>query len=161
MVSLRRKFSVSKRGKRAIAVSAGISVLYSAIVFAYSVNLNSNVSISGPVWQGFALYSVLAFGTVGVPVLLWIRYEIRSPGVFLAFLLLFWHVLVEFPPVGSGRGDSPGFLFVFVWMPFYLVVYGVLAGGEYWLRGRSVSDWSPSNRPARKFESAPFDESLG
>ncbi|WP_435153918.1 hypothetical protein [Haladaptatus sp. DFWS20] len=135
---------MSKRGKRAIAISAGISILYSGIVFRYSVYLSSNISISGPAWQGFALYSVLAFGTVGIPLLLWIRYEIRSPGVLLALILLFWHVLVEFPPIRDGQGDSPGFLFVFIWVPFYLVACGVFAAAEYWLRGRDFSVSLPS-----------------
>lgn len=133
MVSLRRAVPSSERGGRAVATGAVLSVLYSAVVFAYSVAA-PDVSLSGSAIEGFALYSLLAFGTVGVPVALWLRYRIRSPGVLLALLLLFWHVLVELPPVGTGRGDSPGFLFVFVWMPLYLVAYGFLAAGEYGLR---------------------------
>lgn len=138
MSSLRRAVP-SKRSRRAIVVSVGVSALYTAVVFGYSVHPATNVSISGTRWHAFVLYSALAFGTVGVPVLLWTRYEIRSPGVLSALVLLFWHVLVEFPPIGSGQGDSPGFLFVFVWMPFYLVAYGLLAAGERWLRGRSIA----------------------
>lgn len=127
----------SKRSSRALAISAGISVLYTLIVFGYSVHPATSVSVSGTLWHTLILSSILAFGTVGIPLLLWRRYEIRSPSVLLACLLLFWHVLVEFPPLGSGQGDSPGFLFVFAWMPFYLVAYGLLAAGEYWLRGRT------------------------
>ena len=138
-MSLQRWVPLSKQSTRALAISAGISVLYAAIVFGYSVHPATNVSISGTLWHALVLSSVMAFGTVGSPLLLWLRYEIRSPGVLLAAILLFWHVLVEFPLIGSGRGDSPGFLFVFAWMPFYLVAYGLLAGGEYWLRGRNVS----------------------
>jgi hypothetical protein len=139
MSTLQRWSPVSERSTRAIAVSAGVSLLYTAVVFGYSVHPATNVSISGTLWHAFPLFSVMAFGTVGVPVLLWLRCEIRAPGVLMACLLLFWHVLVEFPPVGSGQGDSPGFLFVFAWVPFYLVVYGLLAAGELWLRGRDVS----------------------
>jgi hypothetical protein len=54
----------------------------------------------------------------------------------LTLVLVFWHVLVYVPPIGTGQGDSPGFLFVFVGAPLYLVAYGALAGGELWLRGR-------------------------
>lgn len=139
MSSLQRWSPVSERSTRAIAVSVGVSLLYTSVVFGYSVHPATNVSISGTLWHAFLLFSVMAFGTVGVPVLLWLRYEIRSPGVLMASLLLFWHVLVEFPPVGSGQGDSPGFLFVFAWVPFYLVAYGLLAAGERWLRGRDDS----------------------
>ncbi|WP_256295975.1 hypothetical protein [Haloarchaeobius salinus] len=49
---------------------------------------------------------------------------------------MFWHVLVAFPPFGSGTGDSPAFNFVFFFAPFYLAAYALLAGGEYWLRDR-------------------------
>jgi hypothetical protein len=139
MLSLQRWSPVSERSTRAIAVSAGVSLLYTAVVFGYSVHPATNVSISGTLWHAFLLFFVMAFGTVGVPILLWLRYEIRSPGVLMACLLLFWHVLVEFPPVGSGQGDSPGFLFVFAWVPFYLVAYGLLAAGERWIRRRDVS----------------------
>jgi len=144
MVSLQRWSPVSERSTRSIVISVGISFLYTAIVFGYSVHPATNVSISGTLWHALVLYSVMALGTVGIPLLLWMRYEIRGPGVLLACILLFWHVLVEFPPIGSGQGDSPGFLFVFAWVPFYLVAYGLLAGGEYWLRGQNISVSTPS-----------------
>jgi hypothetical protein len=136
MVALYRWSPVSERTTRALLVGAGVSVLYTAIVLGYSVHPETNVSISVPFWRALVSYSVVAFGTVGVPPLLWMRYELRSPTVLLVCLLVFWHVLVEFPPIGSGEGDSPGFLFVFVGMPLYLVAYGLLAGGEYWIRRR-------------------------
>jgi hypothetical protein len=136
MVPLHRWSPVSRRSTRALLVAAGASVLYTALVLGYSVHPETNVSISVPFWRALALYSVVAFGTVGVPPLLWMRYGLQSPSVLLACLLVFWHVLVEFPPIGSGEGDSPGFLFVFVGMPLYLVAYGLLAGGEYWMRRR-------------------------
>lgn len=138
-MSLQGRIPLSERSTRAIATGLGVSILYAAIVFGYSVHPATNVSISGTLWHALVLYAIAAFGTVGSPLLLWIRYEIRSPGVLLAGILLFWHVLVEFPPIGSGQGDAPGFLFVFAWMPAYLVAYGLLAGGEYWLRGRNLS----------------------
>ena len=109
------------------------------VVFGYSLLPWSNVSISGTLWHAVALYSVFAFGTVGVPVVIWLRYGAWTPGALLALVLVFWHVLVYVPPIGTGEGDSPGFLFVFVGAPLYLVAYGALAGGELWLRGRRPS----------------------
>lgn len=133
-----------RRKKRDLVVGTGLSVLYTGLVFGYSVHPATNVSISGTLWHALLLCSVLAFGTVGVPVLLWLGYDVRSPGVLLACILLFWHVLVEFPPIGSGQGDSPDFLFVFVGVPFYLVAYGLLVGVEVWLRRRDFSRAPPS-----------------
>lgn len=123
--------------KRALGVSVLASLSYTSLVFWYSVQPSSNVSITGPFWQFLGLYSLFAFGTIGVPLLLWIRYRILGPTLLMALILLFWHVLVYLPPVGSGEGDSPGFTFVFIFVPFYLVAYGLLAGGEYWLRGQN------------------------
>lgn len=134
-MSLQRP-SISVRSVRAVAISASLTLLYTAVVFGYSVHPATNVSVSGTLWHAFVIQAVMAYGTVGVPLFLWQRFEIRSPGALMLGLLLFWHVLVEFPPLGSGQGDSPGFLFVFAWAPFYLVLYGLLAGGEVWLRRR-------------------------
>ncbi|WP_348607601.1 hypothetical protein [Halobaculum rarum] len=123
------------------ALIAGVAaaVGYALIVLGYSVLPSSGVSISGTLWHALVIQSTFALGTVGVPIVLWIRADLRSPVALLAVILLFWHVLVEFPPFGSGQGDSPGFLFVFVFAPFYVLAYALLAGGEYWLRIRDVS----------------------
>ncbi|KTG08874.1 hypothetical protein AUR64_13755 [Haloprofundus marisrubri] len=120
---------------RTFGVTAVVSIVYTAVVVGYSV-LSSNVSISGPLWQSGGILTVFAFGSVGLPVALWYRYRYRSPVAFMSLMLLFWHVLVEFPPVGSGQGDSPGFTFVFVPAPLYVLVYLLLAGGESLLRKR-------------------------
>ena len=139
MAVLQQWFPLSERAKRTIGISTGISLLYTGIVFGYSVHPSTNVSVSGTLWHAFVLNSVMALGTVGIPILLWFRYDLRSPAVLLACLLLFWHVLVEFPPIGSGQGDSPGFLFVFIGVPFYLIAYGLLAAGEVWFRHRNLT----------------------
>lgn len=144
MTALQRWLPLSRRSKRAIVISIGLSVLYTGIVVGYSVHPATNVSISGTLWDALLLHSVMAFGTVGVPVLLWLGYDVRSPSILLVCILMFWHVLVEFPPIGSGQGDSPGFLFVFVGVPFYLIAYGLLAGVEVWLRRRHFSLTPPS-----------------
>jgi hypothetical protein len=130
---------VSGATARALAVAGGLSVLYTAIVLGYSAHPATNVSVAGSLWVALAVQSAMALGTVGVPVFLWDRYDVRSPGVLLVVLLVFWHVLVEFPPVGTGQGDSPGFLFVFAGAPLYVVLYGVLAGGEVVLRRRGFT----------------------
>ena len=142
MSALHRWFSVSETWKRPLAISIVVTVLYSLGVFAYSLLPTSNVSISGTLWDALALSTAFGLVTIGIPVFLWLRYEIRSPGMLLIGILVFWHILVYIPPIGSGQGDSPGFLFVFVWAPFYLAAYGILAAIEYWLRGRKFSQTS-------------------
>lgn len=74
---------------------------------------------------------MLALGTVGIPVLLWMGYGLRGAIVLLACILLFWHILVAVPPFGSGGGGSPAFNFVFFFAPLYLAAYALLATGEY------------------------------
>ena len=56
----------------------------------------------------------------------------------MAVILLFWHVIIYLPIVGSEGGDAPAFASVLFWTPAYLLVYGLLAGGEYWLRRRNI-----------------------
>lgn len=140
---LQRWSPLSERATRAIGLSTGLSLLYTGLVFGYSVHPATNVSISGTLWHAFVLNVVLALGTVGIPILLWLYYDLRSPGVLLVCLLVFWHALVEFPPIGSGQGNSPGFLFVFVLAPIYVIVYGIFAGLEYWFRQRGFPISSP------------------
>jgi hypothetical protein len=138
MVALHRWLSSFSAWKRPLAISIAATLLYSTAVFLYSVLPSSNVSISGTLWHALSLSTGFGLVTIGVPVFLWLRYDIRSPGVLLVGILAFWHVLVYIPPIGSGQGDSPGFLFVFVWAPMYLVAYVLLATIEYQLRGRNL-----------------------
>jgi hypothetical protein len=119
---------------RALIVGGVVSLTYTSIVVAYSLFPFSNVDISEPVWQTAGSLTLLSLGVIGAPIALWLRYRLRSPLAFLGGILLFWHVLVEFPPIGSGQGDSPGFLFVFALSPLYVAAYGILAGTEYWVR---------------------------
>ena len=131
-------FSSIRTWKRPLAISVAVTLLYSTAMFVYSTLPFSNVSISGTLWQALALSTAFGLVTIGIPVFLWLRYDIRSPGALLVGILAFWHILVYIPPIGSGQGDSPGFLFVFVWAPLYFVAYVLLSAIEYWLRGRTV-----------------------
>lgn len=142
MSTFHRWFSSSGKWKRPLAISAAVTFLYSISVFGYSLLPFSNVSISGSPWHVLTFSMGSGLVTIGFPVYLWFRYEIRSPVALLIGILVFWHVLVYIPPIGSGQGDSPGFLFVFVGAPLYLLMYSILAAVEYWLRGRNFSQAS-------------------
>lgn len=117
----------------ALLAGAGAGLVYTGAVIGYSLLPSSGVSFSGSVLWTAAISALLSFGAIGLPVALWVRYRLRSPLALMGGILLFWHVLVYVPPIGSGQGDSPGFLFVFVFAPFYIVGYGILAGVEGWL----------------------------
>jgi len=114
---------LSAAWNRALAISLAVPILYSLVVFGYSLLPSWNVSISGTLWHALVLSTVFGFGTIGVPVLLWLRYKIRSPGVLLMERFSSSGTFSSISPFGSGQGDSPGFLFVFVWAPIYLVGY--------------------------------------
>ena len=123
-------------------LSAGLaSIAYASIVVGYSAQ-SPTIQITGSIWSSFGLAIVFAFGTIGVPIFLWIRYQVKGPSIVMALILLFWHVVIHLPVLGSDGDDIPAFALVLFWAPFYLVAYGLLAGGEYWLRGRNdpVSD---------------------
>lgn len=122
--------------KRALLIGGATSIAYASLIVGYSLLPFSNPDISEPIWRIAGISVLLSAGTIGVPVVLWIRYRLRSPLVLMSVILLFWHVLVEFSPIGSGQGDSPGFLFVFILAPLYVVVYGCVAGLEYWVTKR-------------------------
>ena len=123
----------------ALLVGVGVSLGYTALVLGYTALPFSGVSVGVPLWQTVGFSGLTSLGTIGVPVVLWGRYRLRTPLAFMGVTLLFWHVVVEVPPVASGQADSPGFLFVFLLAPVYVVVYGLLAGVEYRLRVRDAS----------------------
>nr|WP_233340596.1 hypothetical protein [Haloprofundus sp. MHR1] len=123
--------------KRAILRSGVASVVYTGLVFAYSA-LAPDVQITGSFWPSVGIGLPFAFGTIGVPIVLWVRYRIRGPVILMGFVLLFWHVLIYVPVLGADGGDGPAFALVLFWAPFYLLAYALLAGGEYWLRRRTV-----------------------
>ncbi|QLH83915.1 hypothetical protein [Halosimplex pelagicum] len=143
MSSLPGRFSSLGDWNQAL-LSAGLaSIAYASIVTGYSTQ-SPAIQITGSIWSSFGLAALFAFGTIGVPILLWIRYQIRGPSIVMALVLLFWHVLIHLPVLGSDGGDAPAFALVLFWAPLYLVAYGLLAGGEYWLRGRNISVSTPS-----------------
>ena len=137
-MSLLERLSSLGEWKRAL-LSAGLaSIAYASIVIGYS-SQSPTIQITGSIWSSLGLAVIFAFGTIGVPILLWARYQIRGPPIVMVLILLFWHVLIHLPVLGSDGGDAPAFALVLFWAPLYLVAYGLLAGGEYWLRGRNIS----------------------
>jgi len=126
-----------RRWRRAALLGGLASALYAAALLAWSLRPSSEIAFSTPLWLTIGGVLAGAVGAVGVPIALRVRYRVRSPVVLLAGLLLFWHVLVEYPPLGSGQGDTPGFTFVLLFAPLYVAAYLLLAAVERWLRGQT------------------------
>lgn len=85
----------------ALLFGAAASVLYLVVAQFLAVLTEPPFSSgSNPLLFGFA------FGTFGVPVALWFRFELRAPLGLLVGILVFWHGFVFL--VGSG-GDAPLF----------------------------------------------------
>ena len=133
-------FQSLNRWKQSGLIGGLASLVYAGIVTIYSV-LSPNVSLSGSLGASFGIAALFALGTIGLS---YSGYDIRSPAVLMAFILLFWHVLIHLPILGSEGGDTPAFALVLFWAPFYLVAYALVGGGEYWLRQRGSSRSMPS-----------------
>ncbi len=138
MSSLHELSSSRRKWKRALLSSGVASVVYTGIVLGYSA-LTPDIQITGSFWSSVGIGLLFAYGTIGVPIVLWVRYRIRGPSILMGLVLLFWHVLIYLPVLGGEGGDAPAFALVLFWAPFYLLAYGLLAGGEYWLRRRNVA----------------------
>ena len=122
------------RGWRRALLSGGLaSIVYAGIVLAYSAH-SPDIQITGSFWTAVGISVLFACGTIGIPIMLWMRYQIRGPAILMVCILLFWHVIIDLPVLGSDGGDVPAFALVLFWAPFYLISYGLLAAGEYWLR---------------------------
>ncbi len=126
-----------RRWRRAVLVGGLASALYAAVLLAWSLRPSSEIALSTPLWLTIGGALAGAVGAVGVPIVLRIRYHVWSPVALMAGVLSFWHVLIEYPPIGSGQGDTPGFTFVLLFAPLYVASYLLLTAVERWLRGRT------------------------
>ena len=68
----------------AVGVGALAAFVYAAAVVVYSLSA-SNVSMSGSPLDALGISWVMAFGTVGVPVALWFRYDLQWPLAIMGF----------------------------------------------------------------------------
>lgn len=120
----------------ALLAGVGGGLLYTVVVVGYSLLPGPAVSVNGSAWRLFGVAGLLSLGSIGVPVVLWVRYRLRSPVACLAIVLLSCHVLVQLLPDRAGMGDMPGFFLVLGLAPVYVGAYGLLAAAEHWIRGR-------------------------
>jgi hypothetical protein len=77
--------------------------------------------------QFLGFYVLGATATVGVPVFLYLRFNLVSPLVVMGGEVAFWTVFAR-------GGDAPGAFFAVAFWPAYLAAYLAVGGAEYLLR---------------------------
>ena len=85
---------------------------------------------------GFVVGTVL---TVGLPVLLFLRYGLRAPIAVFIVNLTFWLVV-------AGGGDAPGWFFAIAVWPLPVSSYLLVGLLERWLRGRRRNNITATER---------------
>jgi hypothetical protein len=113
----------------------GIGVL-ATLLFIIGVGFYELLVVGGSYYGMTSTWLAMLFvgylGTFGLPVVLWFRYELKAPLVFMSLVLLFYVLM----PVFGGGGDAPLSLFLVVFAPIFVGIYVLLAGLEYLLRFR-------------------------
>ncbi len=124
-----------------IAIVSGVlaSAGYTAVVYGYLLSPFSQLSVSGALHNRVWWDLLLSLGTIGLPVVLYLRYRVRSPLLLLMAILLFWHGLIVHIP-GTETMDTAAFAFVFMLAPAYVAGYLLFAHTEQVLRGRRRSE---------------------
>jgi len=86
-----------------------------------------------------SLMTVLTVGIVAVPVVAALRFDLYSPLAVLGLVVVGWLAV----GIGSGILSAQTVfglaLYAAMLAPLYLVLYGVLGGGEYLLRRRTTT----------------------
>ena len=116
------------------ALFAGVvaSAIYPLVAIGFALAVGQGLSFSGSFLSGYLISVGFTLGTVGVPVVLWLRFGYRGPIALMSLVL----VLLTFvaPLVAPRRGDAPAFVLVIYWAPFYLVLYALVGGVEHLYR---------------------------
>lgn len=78
----------------------------------------------------------MAVGVVGLPIALFVRFDLTAPLVVLVLVVLGWLTIGVVQGVLSLETGFGLALYAGLLSPLYLGLYGVLGGGEYLLRKR-------------------------
>jgi hypothetical protein len=81
----------------------------------------------------------LAVAVFGIPVAAFLRFDLIAPLVTLVLVVLGWLTIGAVQGVLSVQTVFGLALYAAVLSPLYLVVYGVLGGGEYLFRRTALS----------------------
>lgn len=104
------------------------SVIYIPVAAGFALAVGPSFSVGGSL--GIYLIMVgFTFGSIGVPIVLWLRFGYRGPVALMSVIVLL--LTFAMPLAAPGNGDSPAFALVIYWAPFYLVFYAVIVGIEY------------------------------
>ena len=118
--------------REALLVGAVASAVYPLVAIGFALAVGQDLRFSGGFLTGYPTTVGFTLGTVGLPVVLWLRFGYRGPIALMSLVLVFLTFVA--PLVAPGRGDAPAFALAIYWAPFYLVLYGVSAGVEFCYR---------------------------
>jgi len=106
MAILQRWSPLSAAWNRALAISLAVTILYSLVVFGYSLLPSWNVSISGTLWHALCVIDSVRVRDDRGSCPAWLRYKIRSPGAADGHSP-FWHVLAYIPRLEVAKVIRP------------------------------------------------------
>ncbi|WP_410766373.1 hypothetical protein [Haloferax sp. DFSO60] len=141
MNTLLERSRVSTRTALLVGVATGL-----AVVGVYTV---SGLLIAD--WSLYEFFAHLSPGVVGYlvgmvalvtavfgfPVLAYLRFGLTAPLVVLTLVLLLWLTIGVVQGVLSLQTSFGLALYAVMFSPIYLVLYGILGGGEYLLRTKT------------------------
>lgn len=106
------------------------ALLASVAAGTYLVGATALSTVAGPTLAGdsYPFLLVAALLVVGVPVALWLRYDLRGPPVLLLTIIGFWHVYV--PLFGTSGVEIPAFVLALYFAPVYLAAYLLASASE-------------------------------
>jgi hypothetical protein len=121
--------------RRALLIGLAASAVYPLVAVAFARAVGPSFSDGGLV--GYFTFVIFTLGSIGVPAVLWLRFEYRGPVALMALMVVLLTFVV--PLLAPRSGDAPAFALAIYWAPYYLVLYALMAGGEYLYRRWRVS----------------------
>lgn len=115
---------------RALLVGVSASAVYPLVAIGIAMAVGPSFSNGG--LGGYLVAVIFALGSIGVPIVLWLRFEYRGPIVLMSTIVVFLTFIM--PLIAPMSGESPAFTLVIYWAPLYLIFYTILVGGEYLYR---------------------------
>ena len=116
--------------RRALLIGVVASAVYPLVAIGFARAVGPPFSGGGLI--GYLTSTIFTLGSIGVPIVLWLRFEYRVPVALMALMVVFLTFVM--PLIAPDRGDSPAFILVIFWAPFYLITYATATVGEYLYR---------------------------
>ena len=136
--SRRSEIAPSASWSRAVGIGLLATFLSNVAIWSYEILVLGDSYAVTPIW--LTMQFVGCMGTIGLPVALWSRYELRAPLVSMALVFSLYLSM----PVFTGGGDAPPVLLLVVLAPIFVGIYLLVAGLEHLLRSRKPKRSTPA-----------------